>query len=447
MNIIDKNIYDKLNLYIHVKNCYKNLKNNIKGGRLKVTSGRPRKRKISRSKNEFSDIDCKTNTSVCDMDTSITDEYVRYLSIVRIIDEAVKFTSIGTSIPFNKIEYETKNIVERLLLEWANRATMECSLDPIINGNETYEEYKKDLTYQRENRQFYKFPINQIDQHISEIKKIIDSYLVDRKEPHLMPRWLIEPHENNRLSKFTLFDPISPDKKIYERIIKASRMDMLLSIGGEQAVVRLLIRYASIISGPNHWEAPIEYFRMLYRLGVRFESFSSPINSNFLLSEFRDRDQEIKICSLFYDTDKIFGSIGGFFQVDFLSYCTDTFTPIVVVGPPYYDLLILNIAKKIQHQCLCAQKENKRIRFIITHSNSWDYSEGFKILKESEFCKFDYVFKKNEHAYNNDRGEQIVARFETRLFVLDHGIEKDEKYYMDDQYKDDLINIFPKINK
>lgn len=430
--------------YIYVKNCYKRLKNSIKGGASHT---------VSRSRNQLDGTECETIFSVCDTNTSITDEYVRYLTIIKIIDEAVRFTSIGTNTLLEKIKYETNNIVERLLLEWANRATMECASDPIISGNETYEEYKKDLIYQRENRQFYKFPINRIDQHIDKIKEIIKLYLVDRKEPHLMPRWSIEPHEKD-LSKFTLFDPIKPDWIIYERIIKKSRMDMLLSIGGEDAVIKLLIRYASIISGPNHWEAPIEYFRTLYRLGVRFESFSSPFNSNFLLSEFRDPginsgmnpiDQKIRICSLFYDTDKIFGSIGGFFQVDFLSYCTDTYTPIIVVGPPYYDLLILNIAKKIQQQCLCAQKENKRIRFIITHSNSWDYSEGFKILKESVFCKFDHVFKKNEHAYNNDRGEQIVARFETRLFVLDHGIEKNHKYYMDDQYKNDLMNIFPKL--
>jgi hypothetical protein len=435
MNIIDKNIYDELKLYIHIKNCYKQLNNSIKG-----QGGGARS------------VECKTiPLAICNIDTSITDEYVRYLTIARIIDEAVRFTSINTpSTQLDKIKYETKNIVERLLLEWANRATIECSSDPIINGSETYDEYKKDLTYQRENRQFYKFPINQINHHIDQIKKIIGEYIVDKKQPHLMPQWRIEePDERNDLSRFTLFDSKDPDKIIYERIIKKSRMDMLLSIGGEDAVVKLLIRYASIISGPNHWEAPIEYFRTLYQLGVRFESFSSPINSNFLLDEFRNQqtDQEIKICSLFYDTDKIFGSIGGFFQVDFLSYSSNQYTPIIVVGPPYYDLLILNIAKKIQQQCLCAQKENKSIRFIITHSNSWDYSEGFKILKESEFCKFDHIFKKNEHSYNNDRGEQIVARFETRLFVLDHGIEMDHKYYMDRQYKDDLMNLFPKIHK
>jgi hypothetical protein len=33
------------------------------------------------------------------------------------------------------------------------------------------------------------------------------------------------------------------------------------------------------------------------------------------------------------------------------------------------------------------------------------------------------VFKKNEHYYNNDKGEKITARFETRLFVMECGMD------------------------
>ena len=166
----------------------------------------------------------------------------------------------------------------------------------------------------------------------------------------------------------------------------------------------MFMRYACIFSGPQHWEAPLEYFRVLYKLGVRFEGFSSPINSNFLMEEFKDTN----LCTLFYDTDKPFRSLGSFFEADFLKYED----PMIVVGPPYYDELILQIAKKIVTTCEQAEKENKKIRFIVTHSNSWDYSEGFSILKNSEFLTFDHVFKKGEHYYFNDKYMKIPALFE-----------------------------------
>jgi len=205
-------------------------------------------------------------------------------------------------------------------------------------------------------------------------------------------------------------------------------MKLLLRIGGAKNVIIMIMRYACIISGPQQWETPIEYFRILCEIGVRFEGFSSPINSNFLLEEFKNTN----ICSLFYDTDRHFKSIGSFFNTDFLKYKN----PMIVVGPPYYDELILNIARKIQSTCEKAKQKNKKIRFMITHSNSWDYSEGFRIFKTSEFLSFDYVFKKNEHYYNNDNGIKITALFETRLFVMECGMDIAPYTHM-------LKNIFP----
>ncbi len=376
--------------------------------------------------------------------TSISDEYQRYLTIMKILDEAIKFTSSGhqnlNDKEYDFIKYETKNIIERLLLNWANRATLKCFSDPILNGNEKYKEYKKELTYQKNKHRLFQYSLGKIKYHVKKIKKIIKNYIEKRFDVNsnlalvLEPNWSIKTMGN--LSTFTIIDPLT-NNKTYERSILASRMKLLINLakGSEEYVVKMLLRYACIISGPSHWEAPIEYFRTLYKLGVRFESFSSPINSNFLLPEFTDTH----ICSLFYDTDKIFHSTGGFFQVDFLKYYSDTYTPIIVVGPPYYDELIYKIAKKIVNQCRRAKNENKKIRFIITHSNSWDYSEGFRILKTSEYCRFDHVFKRNQHAYNDDKGKQIIARFETRLFVLDYGIP------IDNEYKKELLKIFPPV--
>src|SRR5438552_15995641 len=87
-------------------------------------------------------------------ETTITDEYQRLRCIQKIIQEANRFTESNYLHLDQRVKdtlhYETSNIVERMLLSWANRATLDCMPDPILNGNEEFEEYVKDLTYQRQ---------------------------------------------------------------------------------------------------------------------------------------------------------------------------------------------------------------------------------------------------------------------------------------------------------
>lgn len=349
---------------------------------------------------------------------SLAQEYYRYQQINLII-ESLHLELLDNSnknIKINKrVKYESANITERLLLSYANNAWDNKLKDPILNIKYDYTEYENDIKYQIKKKQYLNNDIN-LQKHITDIKHIIKNYIYSN--PTFIPCYSID--FNNDLAVVKI--------GTYERKINASRMKLLLQISDEKNVINMLMRYACIISGPQHWEAPIEYFRILYKIGVRFEGFSSPVNSNFLLEEFKDTN----ICSLFYDTDKHFRSLGSFFSIDFLEYKN----PMIVVGPPYYDELILKIAQKIQHTCKRAKSENRCIRFIITHSNSWDYSAGFSIFKQSEFLSFDHVFKKNEHYYNNDKGDKIISRFETRLFVMEYGM--DIKPHIND-----LLNIFP----
>jgi hypothetical protein len=336
--------------------------------------------------------------------TTLANEYNRYNHVTLIIDalynDLLKDKK-DQNYQTEKIKYESKNISERLLLSYANNSVDNNLNDKILNIGYDYKYYCDDIKYQIKNKKYLNKNIN-LKKHISNLKSIVEKYSISFIPP--------VPNYSLKYDKMLCHIQIGT----YKRSIKKSRIKLLLKIGGEKNVMNMIMRYACIISGPQHWEAPIEYFRILYKIGVRFEGFSSPINSNFLLEEFKDTN----ICSLFYDTDKHFKSIGSFFSVDFLKYKN----PMIVVGPPYYDELILKIAEKIQTTCKKAEQLNLNIRFIITHSNSWDYSEGFRIFKESKFLTFDHVFKKNEHYYNNDKGKKISAKFETRLFVMENGM-------------------------
>jgi hypothetical protein len=360
--------------------------------------------------------------------TTLADEWARTLTTKKLIATATKFAKAyapATSSLAN-VAYEVSNVVERLLLTLANRAALDASaVDPVLNRNPDLGEYAKDITYK-----FPGIPKDRLAEHLGAIKLAINGF-ADRTSAIEMPTWSIT--YDGDIATFKCGD--------YSRSIAAVRMRMLIERASEEAVVKMLLRYASIISGSNHWQAPIEYFRILYDLGCRFEGFSSPINSNLILPEFNRGLVPARICTLFPDVDAPWGSIGGFFQTDFLGYWTPEFTPIVVVGPPYFDELILHIAQHVIDHCKRAAREKKSIRFIITHSNSWDYSEGFRLLRESPFKRLDHVFKKREHYYETDQGKRITAMFETRLFVLDAGLNK---LTMDERQA--LINLFPRAN-
>ena len=368
--------------------------------------------------------DANSKTVIKNTET-LREEYHRYIYVKKIIDAIICFLLQNHTSRGAKIKYEAINLAERLLLAYANNAEKNNLDDPILN-NYNYSEYIADLKYQKKTKKFIDKSTSGIPIHINDIRAIIDDYNTQKKTVEL-PDWYIR--FDGDISTFSIGS--------YSRTISSSRMRLLLTIGNRVEVANMLMRYACIISRSQHWEAPIEYFRILYSMGVRFEGFSSPVNSNFLLGEFKNTH----MCSLFYDTDHIFRSLGSFFRVDFVSYYTESFTPSIVVGPPYYDELILDIAKRVVHQCTQAKHEQKKIRFIITHSNSWDYSEGFALIKNSKFLSFDHIFKRDKHYYNNDKGVHITARFDTRLFVMEYGCV----LTANDQKK--IIGIFPGVGK
>ena len=313
------------------------------------------------------------------------------------------------------------------MLACANRAAVIKSKDPAV-GTDPVFVLDKELTDNFKSDIKYKYPdlsvrdVDAVADGVGDIVTRFESRDLDKK---LDARVGISYH--NTLARVNIGS--------YSREIAAPRMKMLVSRANESAVIKMFARYATIISGSQHWEAPLHYFKVLYALGVRFEGFSSPINSQFIREEFSDA----RICTLFPDVDAPFGSIGGFFQVDFLSYWRPDFVPQIVVGPPYYDELILNIAKRVIDHCDRAVAQKKQIRFIITHSNSWDFSDGFKLLNESKYKRVDHVYPSGDHFYQNDRGEQVVARFSTRMFMLDAGMPAHSA-----EYEKTLLTMFPK---
>jgi hypothetical protein len=81
----------------------------------------------------------------------------------------------------------------------------------------------------------------------------------------------------------------------------------------KELILICILRYQSIISNVTQWSTPLELYTYIYNnYNCRVEAFASPLNCQLLMLS-----NKIKFGSLFYDTDKYFGSLGNAFNIKY----------------------------------------------------------------------------------------------------------------------------------
>ena len=186
--------------------------------------------------------------------------------------------------------------------------------------------------------------------------------------------------------------------------IPPARMAKLIKMGGEHSVIKMLLRYASILEGSQHWHVPEEVYRKIDVLHhIDIEGFASPINSQMVL--LRD---EPKFCSIFADTDSIFGSQGSFFNYDFIGKTATAFTPYVP------DLL-----EKIRDKLL-ATFENARgaKTTIFVGLPAWYDAKYVKDLLESKWTKKISKYGPGKSYFRDREDKKIQAYFANAWIVM-----------------------------
>ena len=75
----------------------------------------------------------------------------------------------------------------------------------------------------------------------------------------------------------------------------------------------MIMRYGVIISSSQHWAIPKTVYQKLINLyDINYEAFALPLNSQLMMVLPKSTEY---FSSLFYDTDKYFGSVGSFFNL------------------------------------------------------------------------------------------------------------------------------------
>lgn len=170
------------------------------------------------------------------------------------------------------------------------------------------------------------------------------------------------------------------------------------------SVVKCALRYGSLISKGQQWSMPSSQYNHLYNnYNVRCEGFASPFNSKLI------GKPESKFCSLFKDTDAVFGSIGDFFKTNMVEEAE-----CWAVNPPFIEQVLFSSAKHIIKNMSTGKK-----LFVFYIMPGWFDSNTYEILNQSKYTKYKKVLNKNKYFYEYE-GKKIIARFNSVVFVLDN---------------------------
>ena len=150
----------------------------------------------------------------------------------------------------------------------------------------------------------------------------------------------------------------------------------------DELITCLLLRYNSLGSDGNQMGIPIQVKDKFKKCGIDFEGFASSLNHHYKY-----------FCSMFYDIEKYFGSLGPFQNIDYIR-------GIFMVNPPYEKNLLNIMVAKI-NKSLAKSKEN--LCFIFGTPTWGNYKEitFHDKARKSKFYKKHYEFGDYEVLWYN----------------------------------------------
>ncbi|VVB70519.1 Phosphorylated CTD interacting factor 1 WW domain protein [uncultured archaeon] len=185
------------------------------------------------------------------------------------------------------------------------------------------------------------------------------------------------------------------------------KLKTLLSLTSIEKTVRCYLKYLSINSGHQQWGLVQSHYDYLYDIcGVRNEGFASPMNSRLI------GKVGAKFCSLFPETDEVFGSIGSFFSNHLYNQSGNW-----IINPPFIESIIDLMADKILtelDECLKIKKEI--MCFILLPS--WEDTSGFRKLIVSKFYTQRFNLKRYKFHMEDQDGNVFLSKTNCIYLVI-----------------------------
>ena len=228
-------------------------------------------------------------------------EYQRWLMINSILDIYPK-------------SYEYKNIIERLFLNMSNiKNNNDFSVCKILKIDNPI--IKIAIHQSLEKKIFY--TKLSATNHFEGVIKIINNFIKNKDKFNTSSISVINKNKI-QYKKFSEDFPVNRIKLLKNILSKKGVKDK------NNKISKMFLRYMSIGIRGQQWNMPFKNYKYLNdRFNIEIEGFASPINSQ-LIKISSDK----KFCSIFYDTDKYFGSLGNFFDLNISNKS-------ICVNPPY----------------------------------------------------------------------------------------------------------------
>jgi Phosphorylated CTD interacting factor 1 WW domain len=328
-------------------------------------------------------------------------EYNRFLCVKKIV---ANFLSLANS---QTQKYEIENIIEKLLITITNENLLRHaeSVDAIFYSLKiTSPSIMKAIQECRA-----KLPKNAhrfIEGKFHNFIRVVDKFL-NNSQDKIDAKFIVK----NGKFIFGEYEYQMDERRLNVLIKRAITYDKNnISITNEDALYRILcmlLRYECLYPRGQQWGFSEEMYRNLAEnFNVCLECFASPKNSQIIMIS-----ETANFCSLFFDTDKYFGSLGNFFDINLA-----IFQPIsLMVGPAYIESLMIEASKKV----LTALAKGINLR-IIYNGPRWTDSEFWILLKNSKFLQYDQEMLPNQHYYMDiHASKKIIAKFASHIFVLE----------------------------
>ena len=223
---------------------------------------------------------------------------------------------------------------------------------------------------------------------------------------------------------------INNSRDIYIRIpMSKQKYNIFLSHTKDNLTV-LFLRYSTLINRGQQWALPQDQFDHLSKkYGVNYEGFASPLNSGLYSIGG-------SYCSLFKDTDEIFGSLGNFFNQKLYTNLEgdneiygrkNNEIKKWIVNPPFIISVLGQTSDKILNDLSIASDlcVDMMVVYIMP---SWTDFDGYTKIQNSKYLKHIQNLERKKHFYEH-MGKRKVVNSRSTMFVLD--TYADEKDYSD----------------
>ena len=183
---------------------------------------------------------------------------------------------------------------------------------------------------------------------------------------------------------------------------RTERLTTLVSLQGCDAAVAVALRYAVVVSAGQQWGIPQAHVDHLYdNFGVRNEAFASPLNSRLL------GKKGATFCSVFPDTDAVFGAVGEFFEQDFNRGGN------WVINPPFVESIMERAANVVVKSL--STDNPVTVFFVIP---AWTDSAVYRTLHGSNHRVAELRLDGGSYFYEDPLGKRVRTKASSIYFAL-----------------------------